>query len=879
VQDNGDFERGWVLGYRDSKFSFALTGTEGNGRLTYLTAKADFQKRHWHHVAGTYDGSTMSLFVDGKLAATSTAQKGDIRYPPQAFYEIGAYHDNDENHRLTGAIHEVRVYNDVLSPDEIAAQHEELAGEFPKPPEHYQLALGPWIEFTKPDEAIVHWHTFEPSPSVLQLTRNGRALDSEQLSPSESSKDKNENREPASVSQLRFSDPKLKTEHAVRLTGLKRNHIYHYSIKARRSEQMRETAPFECDTFFNYAPKRFEKQSLFIVAGVVRGPESVMAADQIRRLSGKDRGICLVAGLVNGDLAASIARATRMQVICVDTSPERVEAARKTLKRSVDRVNLYGGRVTAHLVKDLSDLPFVGHFANLVVSERMLWKDFQTSSRNEILRVLRPDGGMAVLGSNIVHGKEREDYVSNLLGWGLVSKPGVLTDNEKGAWLTITRGALEETGDWSHLYGNPDNTAFTGESLAGAKTASDFEIQWIGRPGPRYQSDRSGRKPSPLATGGRLFLQGLDRIVAVDSYNGSILWSLEIPGFRRFNVPRDSSNWCADRDFVYAVVRDRVWQIDARNGNVVRFHKADSIDRDGWHADWSFVARVDNRLIGTSVKADSAWTDYFGKEGWYDARSGPEAAQICSDQVFAKSVEDGTTLWSKKAEGVVLNSTITISDGKVFFVECRHPDVVASDERRIHRAELWKQQYLVAMDSSTGSKLWEKPIDTEDGVAAFYLAHTKTRLIAVSSNDKNYHVYSFAADGGKPQWKQTFGWIEGKGDHGKAMSRPAIVGDRVFVRPRVLSLTDGKLLEQTMPGGGCGTYACSTNALFFRSGEVTVWDNQAGRTTKWNRLRPDCWLSTIPAGGMLLSPEGGGGCSCGNWLETSIGFMPIGRRR
>jgi hypothetical protein len=25
---------------------------------------------------------------------------------------------------------------------------------------------------------------------------------------------------------------------------------------------------------------------------------------------------------------------------------------------------------------------------------------------------------------------------------------------------------------------------------------------------------------------------------------------------------------------------------------------------------------------------------------------------------------------------------------------------------------------------------------------------------------------------------------------------------------------------------------------------------------------------------MVLCPEGGGGCSCGNWMETSVGFMP-----
>ena len=49
--------------------------------------------------------------------------------------------------------------------------------------------------------------------------------------------------------------------------------------------------------------------------------------------------------------------------------------------------------------------------------------------------------------------------------------------------------------------------------------------------------------------------------------------------------------------------------------------------------------------------------------------------------------------------------------------------------------------------------------------------------------------------------------------------------------------------------------------------------------TSWYNLRPSCWLSTVPANGMVLSPEGGGGCSCGNWLETSIGFAPRLSRR
>jgi hypothetical protein len=53
-----------------------------------------------------------------------------------------------------------------------------------------------------------------------------------------------------------------------------------------------------------------------------------------------------------------------------------------------------------------------------------------------------------------------------------------------------------------------------------------------------------------------------------------------------------------------------------------------------------------------------------------------------------------------------------------------------------------------------------------------------------------------------------------------------------------------------------------------------MWDIAAAKLSGWDNLRPSCWLSTVPAGGMVLSPEGGGGCSCGMWMEISCGFLP-----
>jgi hypothetical protein len=53
-----------------------------------------------------------------------------------------------------------------------------------------------------------------------------------------------------------------------------------------------------------------------------------------------------------------------------------------------------------------------------------------------------------------------------------------------------------------------------------------------------------------------------------------------------------------------------------------------------------------------------------------------------------------------------------------------------------------------------------------------------------------------------------------------------------------------------------------------------MWNRKSGKLSGWSLLRPNCWISTIPANGMILSLEGGGGCSCGGWIETSFGFMP-----
>ena len=850
-QDNGSYEKGWLLGYVGSRFSLGVQGAGGAGAMTYMKAGSDFRAGQWYHVAGTYDGAEMKLYINGKLSASGKTQSGPIDYPPSAFYEMAAYHDKDEYFRMKGALNEVRVYDRVLSAAECAAhsRSKKLVGGggagAPVGGKGLALAAGPFLHFTALDKALVQWETAEPSKTmVLFGPRDGELKKIERAG--------------------------LRKTHELEFTGLARNRLYTYRILAGAKGKELSTPDYECDNFFNLVlpPVRTEANPYPKDAGSSLEGE---VAERVLRETGIDRGICLVLGSGDGRLAWEIAARSRLQVVGVDTSAKAIEAARKLAYKA----GVYGARLKYYQVDSLSKLPFTGHFANLVVSAGMLSKGRCEGSAAEVFRVLRPDGGIACLGQPA--GTKPSLSKTALAAWLKRGKVRFEASDRGGTWAMVRRGKLEGAGSWTHQYGQADNSAFGGEELSGAGGISDLDVQWIGRPGPRAQPDRNGRKPSPLSTNGRLFVQGLHRIIGLDSYNGSILWSWEIPSMMRFNMPRDCSNWCADGDSVFVAMGGRCWRIDAKTGVLSKSYKVRPGNIKEWEYDWSYLAREGDTVIGSGVKKGTAFTSFWGGSGagWYDAKSGPVTHKVCSENLFALYEKSGQLKW-EYSKGVIVNPTITVSGGRVYFVENRNAGVKKAADRRVGSRELWTDQYLVALDSESGKKIWEKPIDTANGDVVFYLASGGGKVVLVASGGKKYHTDVFDAGTGKAVWKDSFSW--GQDHHGGHMARPAIVNGEVYVRPRAYDLATGKVLKKSLPGGGCGTYAATTGAFIFRSGNVTMWDRSNGKVTSWSRLRPDCWLSTIPAGGMLLSPEGGGGCSCGSWLETSIGFIPVARK-
>ncbi|NUO03507.1 MAG: T9SS type A sorting domain-containing protein, partial [Saprospiraceae bacterium] len=133
LQDNGSYERGWVLGTRAQKFSFALV-SENTSAMTYLEDTQNFNLNQWYYLTATYNGASMKLFVDGVLKSVSTAQSGDITYAGLVsdWFGIGAYVDENENWLHHGELDELILWERALSDGEVAQLYMEQSNFAPQ---------------------------------------------------------------------------------------------------------------------------------------------------------------------------------------------------------------------------------------------------------------------------------------------------------------------------------------------------------------------------------------------------------------------------------------------------------------------------------------------------------------------------------------------------------------------------------------------------------------------------------------------------------------------------------------------------------------------------------------------------------------------------
>ncbi len=114
-----------------------------NGTTTSLVATSGvLSENTWHHIAGTYDGTTMKIYLDGSLVGSSPVS-GSITTNPAAAAWIGGNPPTATGHPWHGEIDEVRIWNTARTQAQLQANsNTELTGNEPGLQAYYQFNEG-----------------------------------------------------------------------------------------------------------------------------------------------------------------------------------------------------------------------------------------------------------------------------------------------------------------------------------------------------------------------------------------------------------------------------------------------------------------------------------------------------------------------------------------------------------------------------------------------------------------------------------------------------------------------------------------------------------------------------------------------------------------
>ncbi len=588
-----------------------------------------------------------------------------------------------------------------------------------------------------------------------------------------------------------------------------------------------------------------------------------------------DQGYCLVLGSDNGRLAYELAQRSQMQIVTLMQDPARVTAAREAFRQA----GLYG-RIVVH-EGPLDTLSYASELFNLVCVDQQDRKTAPATPIQEVYRLLRPAGGVAM-----VDGAPGNQLTSSTLRSWAARVPANTPHrfDHPDLPFILRRAPQAKIGDWTHMYAGPENTACSNDELV----SGQLELQWFGRPGPQHMVDRHHRTVPPLVVAGRMFLPGNNRIIGVDAHNGTVLWETLIDDFRRVGAMRDSGSMVAARDLVYAVARDKCYLLEAETGKILR-HFATPARTDKSPRHWGYVAHVGDHLYGSATRVGAARRQHSRQqidETYYDF-----IPIVTSDSLFCRDRLQGKLHWNYQPTGSILNPTITITSKRVFLVESSDPITLQNTGGRATLQQLLsKGSRLVALDRLSGKVLWKKPTGLQHAQHHLFLGHSKGILLAVSTRNQGkgaaqqvwYDIHAFSAQDGKPLWQSSQNQRKNiGGSHGEQDHHPAIVGDIVYVEPYAYHLETGVHRENwrmNRNGHGCGTISASATACFFRAGHPTMCDLSTGKFRKVTQVsRPGCWINMIPAGGLLLIPEASSGCTCDYPIQTSMAFRPVSR--
>jgi len=562
------------------------------------------------------------------------------------------------------------------------------------------------------------------------------------------------------------------------------------------------------------------------------------------------KGFALVLGADDARLAERIAGESELRVIAVLQDEAKVAAERERL---VGETALCGSRVSVHHLADLARLPYASYFANLVV----VAGDVKAAAVREAYRVLRPCGG--VLG---------------FVGAAKANAGALVADarvpggevRARGGSQFVVRGKLAGAFDWDS------------EVSCDQRVRWPLQLLWFGGPGPARMADRHWGPPTPVPANGRYFVIGEHSVIGVDAYNGTELWSREIP--RAFGRPtRVLSALSADAESVYLAFGKICYQLDARTGEMKKVYgpfetpKQYQLTRPQelevqvpqGPRGMVTVAKVADGLELTLVTGESGAPTRDMWDLFFDLRQRRKRLDLYGPGVFQLVVD-------------ARQATCVPGVGPT------HPKAIVTGKEVQAGTEVVVLLPWAELEALAG----RRPADF-----AFTAA---LRSLRRGEQERKGYVF-----GDELAYVFNNGWPEFVLDASAALSARPIVGElselprralvygRLPVRTddlrtqqaeRIHPLTAAKVARSYVRAYGCGGVTSSATMDFFRSGTFGFYDlTDDGGLRNFGGAKPSCGISMVPALGLLIANEGSSRCTCSYNFQTSFALAPTETRR
>jgi outer membrane protein assembly factor BamB len=560
-------------------------------------------------------------------------------------------------------------------------------------------------------------------------------------------------------------------------------------------------------------------------------------AEEILQRSGVREGICVDLGCGDGRLAEALARRSSLTIVGVESDAVKVAAARRRLAST----GLYPTRV-AIVHRDPAQAALPAYLANLVVSSAGLLSGQPATSDAAVQHLLRPGGGVACLG-------------------------------RPGQFDVKLRGPLEGAGHWTHQNYNAANTLCSpDERLKGPLSTLwfrdvDFEIV-----------SRHGQGPAPLSAHGYLVVEGVDGVCALDAYNGRTLWTYWIEGVLRdydgvhhdVAVGDTGSNICLSDDSVYVATGERCLRLDLATGRKLGEFHTPAGPRDH-HRAWGYVACAGGLLFGSIANADHAVSPRYA-----DIKLRTESVLL-----FALDAHSGQLRWKYQPQHSLRHNAIAVSGGRVYLIDrpiSMADRITEPKPGGTHRPLLKPGQQpggtLLALDAATGKTLWRQADDvfgtqlavsSKRNLVLMYYQGVKHKFFKLPS-EVGGRLAAFDATNGRRVWDRQAAYL----------TRPMLNGDTIYAEGGAWELQTGRDVPFNFHRSyGCGQICSSTHLMLFRSGTLGYWDlTRDVGVENFGGIRPSCWFSAIPAGGLVLVPDGSSKCVCSYQMQAWVALQP-----